>query len=166
MRYTTIIDITQAPELYRNQNVRLVYLHLVLKAGYHDYDRDVIRCSIRTLAADTGLTVSAVRHAIKILTKWQMIKQHGSVYQVRKFVTEQPITTRAKTAKQQQQLEKEAAAARERREREHQAELERIKREQLESDGLSSYERYMKILKEKAAAGDVESQELLKQRGM
>lgn len=162
MRYTTIIDITQVPELYRNHHVRLVYLHLVLKAGYHDHDRDLCRCSIRTLAADTGLSVSAVRHALAVLTKWRMVQRQGPLYLVRKFVQEQPITTRAKSSREQKRLDREAAAIAERRERERRAELERIEREQLQADGLTSWQRYMNALKEKADAGDVESAELLK----
>ena len=70
MRYTTIIDIRDFPELYRNQNLRLLYLHLVLKSGYHDDDRDQVHTSIRRLGYETGLTVSAVRHGLAMLKKF------------------------------------------------------------------------------------------------
>ena len=99
MRYTTIIDISEQRELYRNVNVRLVYLHLVLRSGYHDHDRDQVRISYRSLAADIGLTLSSVRHAINVLVKWHMLNRKEDTWIVRKWCQEQPITTRAKSTK-------------------------------------------------------------------
>lgn len=101
MRYTTVIDITEWPSLYRNQNIRLVYLHLALCSGYHDYNRDLIKISIRRLAEATGLTVSAVRHALQQLEDHKLIKRKDSAIYVRKYVSDQPITPRgaAKKAK-------------------------------------------------------------------
>ena len=77
MRYTTIIDISQMGEIYRNQNVRLIYLHLALRSGYHDDDRDLTDISLRRLSMEAGLTVSATRHAIRILTKAGLLKRQG-----------------------------------------------------------------------------------------
>lgn len=124
MRYTTIIDITEFPALYRNQAIRLVYLHLCLRSGYHDYDRDLCTLSIRRIALDTGLSVGAVRHALAQLDKVQLIERRGMLIKVRKFLIEQPISKRGKTKKevaaQQQQAERRAqerTAAAERQQR-------------------------------------------------
>ena len=61
MRYTTVIDISEMPEVYKNSTARLIYLHMSLKAGYHDADRDLVKLSIRRLSSDVGVTVSATR---------------------------------------------------------------------------------------------------------
>lgn len=162
MRYTTIIDISQAPEVYRNQNVRLVYLHLVLKSGYHDHDRDLVRISIRSLAAQVGLTVAATRHALAVLTKWQLLTRAGSYYQVRKWVSEQPVTSRAKTARQQQQLNLAAQRRADEERREREAELERIRRENQAAAGRSAFDDLVDYKRKQAAAGDIGAQEWLK----
>lgn len=126
MRYTTIIDITEFPMLYRNQATRLVYLHLCLRSGYHDYDRDISTLSVRRLAFETGLTVGAIRNALAQLAKYQMIIRNGQLTRVRKFVIEQPISRRAKTKQQdadqkrreeRQQEERAAAAVRSERQK-------------------------------------------------
>lgn len=164
MRYTTVIDISQSREIYRNLNVRLVYLHLCLKAGYHDHDRDLVRTSIRNLAADTGLTVAAVRHALNVLLKWRLLSRSGELLQVVKWVPEQSITNRPKNSRQARELDQAAQrkAMEERREKE--AELERIRRENLAAQGSNSLDEYRRHLKEKAQAGDIEAQELLRRR--
>lgn len=105
MRYTTLIDIREIPEVYRNQNARLLYLHLVLLAGYHDNDRDIVRVSIRNLAAQSGLTLSATRHAITVLINCRLLLHRKSYFKVVKFIDEQTITPRAKTKKAQQAKE-------------------------------------------------------------
>lgn len=120
MRYTTIIDVSQTPALYHSDSVRLLYLHLCLRCGYHDDDKGLVRQSIRVMAADTGLTISAVRHAMKVLEKWSLLKRHRGKLYVRNWCEEQPITTpakRARKSKQQQQLETAAAIQRENQER-------------------------------------------------
>lgn len=126
MRYTTIIDITEFPALYRNQAIRLVYLHLCLRSGFHDYDRDLSSLSIRRLAYETGLSFGAVRNALEQLAKFQMITRQGQLTKVRKFIMEQPISKRAQTKKQEaaqkareqrQAIERQAAAVRSERQR-------------------------------------------------
>lgn len=126
MRYTTIIDITEFPALYRNLATRLVYLHLCLRSGYHDYDRDISSLSIRRLAFETGLTIGAVRNALEQLAKFQMIVRQGQLTKVRKFILEQPISKRAQTKKQaadqkareqRRAEERQAAAARDERQK-------------------------------------------------
>lgn len=126
MRYTTIIDITEFPAIYRNPATRLVYLHLCLRSGYHDYDRDISSLSIRRLAYETGLTIGAVRNAMEQLSKYQMIARQGQLTKVRKFILEQPISKRAQNKKQaadqkarelRQAEERQAAAVRSERQK-------------------------------------------------
>lgn len=157
MRYTTIIDITKCQELYKNHNVRLVYMHLVLVSGYHDNDRDIVRTSIRNLAADTGISISAVRHAIRMLERWQMLIRHGNVWTVRKWCKEQPITTRLRAEKNARRKAQEEEAAVARRQQEAKEEEERRRYQELTKDGRSSYEHYISSLQARAAAGDIEA---------
>ena len=96
MRYTTIIDITEIPDVYRNQNARLIYLHIALKAGYHDEDRDVLKTSIRTIAWTVGLTVSATRHALAVLERAGLLKRTGSGWIVTKWIQATDPTPRPK----------------------------------------------------------------------
>lgn len=103
MRYTTVIDISEIPEVYRNVNARLVYLHMALKAGYHDNDRDRATVSIRRLAMDVDVTVSAARHAIRQLERAGLLKREGGALIVKKWVEEQTITTRARTKREMQE---------------------------------------------------------------
>lgn len=86
MRYTTVIDITDFPQIYRNIHARLVYIHMALKAGYHDDDRDICRLSIRSLAADVGITVSATRNALLQLEKSGLISKSSDCWIVKKWV--------------------------------------------------------------------------------
>ena len=161
MRYTTIIDISQCQDIYRNQNSRLVYLHLVIKAGYHDHDRDLGRISIRSLAADTGLTISAVRNAIKQLVKWKLLARVDDMWAVRKWVPEQPITTREKSARQQRKEDRQKTLAEERERRHLELELEQKKREATKTE-RDQYIVFVKRQQELAKAGDLEAQEWLR----
>lgn len=103
MRYTTVIDISEIPELYRNHTVRLVYLHLVLKSGYHDEDRDIAKLSIRRLAMEADVTVSACRHALHVLEKAGLLMNEPGGRKVKKFVEEQVVTKRARTKREMQE---------------------------------------------------------------
>lgn len=94
MRYTTVIDISEFREVYKNMNARLLYLHMALKCGYHDDDRDMIITSIRRLAMDTGLTVSAVRHALGVLERQQLLVKTSNGYRVKKWVAIETPTPR------------------------------------------------------------------------
>ena len=99
MRYTTVIDITDFPQIYRNIHARLVYIHMALKAGYHDDDRDICRLSIRSLAADVGITVSATRNALLQLEKSGLISKSSDCWIVKKWVLQESATPRTqKTA--------------------------------------------------------------------
>ena len=94
MRYTTIIDITELPQVYRNVNARLLYLHLVLRSGYHNEDRDLARISLRVLASSVGLTLSATRHALHILGDAGLVVKEGDAWRVRKWFVADPPTPR------------------------------------------------------------------------
>lgn len=94
MRYTTIIDISEFPAIYRNRNARILYLHLVLKSGYHDDDRDLVTLSIRNLAAYSGLTISAVRHSLGVLERAQLLTKTPQGYRVKKWVATETPTPR------------------------------------------------------------------------
>ncbi len=157
MRYTTIIDLTEFPALYRSESCRLVYLHLVLRSGYHDHDRDLCGISIRRLAQDTGLTLSAVRCALARLVNAQMIVKQGTLWYVRKFVLEQPITPRAKTAKQAKRIEAMAVQEQEHEQRVQRLQIEEQKRLNLMNQGKTSLMVWYEQQMERAAAGDKEA---------
>lgn len=157
MRYTTIIDVSEMAAIYRSASARLVYLHLCLRAGYHDNDRDLADCSIRKLAADVGLTLSATRHAIRQLEAARLITRQGTLWFVKKWLEEQPITARARTQRQQKQVEKEAERAAEREARERQAALELTRRKTLEQQGKTNFMLYYEDMMRKAEAGDTEA---------
>lgn len=158
MRYTTIIDITEQPAVYRNINVRLLYLHLCLKCGYHDHDRDIYDRSLRSMAADTGLTLSAIRHALHILEQAQLVLKVGGVWQVRKYIQTAAPTPRPKTKRQQ--TERDISQERElaNQERERQAEIERQRREQQHAAGTNDFILYYEQKIRDAAAGDLDAQ--------
>lgn len=157
MRYTTVIDISEIPAIYKNQNARLVYLHLVLKSGYHDTDRDLIDISIRRLAASIGLTVSATRHALQQLVRAQLVTKQGPVYKVKKWIVQEPISSRPKTAKQQHAIEVEASRRIEQEKRAREDAIERERREQLAAQGKTSFMVYYESLLERAKQGDLEA---------
>lgn len=165
MRYTTLIDIRELPTVYRNTNARLVYLHLALVAGYHDHDRDLANVSLRRLAMDAGLTVAATRHALAVLERAQLIKRQGSVIMVRKWLAEQPVTARPKSAKQQAKITAEAAAKAEREQRAQALELERAQRlHELAVTGKTPFMRYYESKLALAQAGDIEAQAIVDAR--
>jgi hypothetical protein len=157
MRYTTIIDIRDLPAVYHNINARIIYLHLALKAGYHDADRDLVDISIRTLAAETGCSVSATRHALAVLVKNRLLSRTGPLWSVTKWLQEGQITARKRSQKQQQALEAEAARRAENEARERQNEVERLQRENLEKQGKTSFMIWYEALLTKAAAGDADA---------
>lgn len=161
MRYTTIIDITEWPALYKNPATRIVYLHMVLKSGYHDHDRDLAVTSIRRLAWDTGLTVSATRHALEQLEKYHLLARQGAAWYVRKFVLEQPITSRPRTRKQVQNQEQAAALDAERRERDLKRQADERRALELRRQGKTQFMVYYEGLQEQAAAGDPEAARLV-----
>lgn len=85
MRYTTIIDVSEFPDVYRNRNATLLYLHCCLKAGWHDADRDTLRFSFRSIAATLGMTLSAARHAVSVLTAAGLLARDEDCWRVKKW---------------------------------------------------------------------------------
>lgn len=161
MRYTTIIDITEVPAVYRNPNSRILYIHMALKAGYHDDDRDVLDISLRNLAAASGLTLSACRHALRTLEKAQLITKHGDVWMVKKWLPAQAISARPKKAASDQEAAREA----ERKQRERQERKENQERQAqaaLAEQGKTPFMAYYEGLVEKAASGDMDAARLVK----
>lgn len=98
MRYTTIIDIRENPRVYRNINARILYLHLVLTSGYHDEDRDICKLSLRGMAIQAGLTLSATRHALKILQEEGLACHEGEQWRITKFVLDKKPTPRRQSS--------------------------------------------------------------------
>lgn len=116
MRYTTIIDIRDFPEVYSNKNAVLLYLHLCLRAGYHAEDRDIVAISVRRLASEVGITYSAARHALAVLRKHQLVFAHTSLaLRVCKFVvpTEIPQRSSARKTIEQERFEEQMRITRE-----------------------------------------------------
>lgn len=162
MRYTTIIDIREFPQIYRNENAKLVYLHLVLISGYHDEDRDQTNISIRQLSYDTGLTVSAVRHALKILSTVGLLSRSGITWTVKKFVLEKTISPRIKSERKRLQvenLERERIINEEQKQREKE---EKRKYQEEIKNGKNPLKEMVKDLMIRAENGDQEATENLK----
>ena len=68
-KYCTILDISQC-NCYKNINARLLYLHLACSVDISTY---TYATSIRRLSAESGLTVSATRHALCALEREGLI---------------------------------------------------------------------------------------------
>ena len=159
MRYTTLIDISEIPSVYRNVNARLLYVHMALKAGYHDDDRDVLETSIRILSAQTGLTISAVRHALHVLEGVRLIKREGSAWIVKKWLPMQTTSPRPKVTQKQLDAAQDEAKLRARQERKE--ELERLRREEIKATGKTEFMLYYEGLMGKANQGDPEAIKLV-----
>lgn len=161
MRYTTIIDISELPTIYRNTNARLVYLHLVLKSGYHDNDRDLVALSLRRIAAEVGLTLSATRYAILQLEKVQLLNRQGPVWFVKKFVLEKSITPRAKSEKKLKEAEirERERVIKEEQELREKEEIRKVK--EMKKAGRNPLFEMVKELMRKAENGDAEAAESL-----
>lgn len=124
MRYTTIIDITECPQVYSCMSARLIYLHLVLKSGWGQRNLDYCACSIRSLQGNLGLSFAAVRHGLQVLEKYGMIRRGPGGCYVRKFCAPttpgvRKLTHRQQAAEEQRRREQEMLEAA-RREREAQ----------------------------------------------
>lgn len=158
MRYTTIIDISEYPLIYHNPRARLVYLHLALKAGYHEEDRDICLLSIRCLAADVGLTISATRHALAVLERAALIERFGISWRVKKFVLSTPIPPRARSQRKQKEIEWRAYEEAQQKEREAREAAERASlAAERKRTGKNSFERFLDDLRARADAGDPEA---------
>lgn len=162
MRYTTIIDIREFPQVYRNNHVKLVYLHLVLISGYHDGDRDQTPISIRQICYDTGLSLSAVRHSLKVLISAGLLSRSGIIWTVKKFVLDKSISPRIRSEKKRsaaENLERERIINEEQNLREK--EEKRKYQEEIKA-GKNPLKEMVKELMKRAQNGDVEAAENLK----
>lgn len=146
MRYTTVIDISEWPELYRSVSVRLVYMHLALRSGYHDDDRDRIHTSLRRVALQTGCTVAAVRHAVRTLRSHGLLQIEGRTWHVKKWTIEQSITTRAQQKAQAVAASKTTEQQQRARERELK-DLERERQHEESKKGAVTYQEYLAMKK-------------------
>lgn len=163
MRYTTIIDISEIPQVMKNRNAVDIYVMACLKCGYHDYDRDCWRRSYRDIADDLGITLSACRHALATLEKYHLISREDDHWRVVKYIESQTITKRPKktaAADSSAVQEREAAAARMREEATQRA----AEKARVAAGGKTQYQMYIESLKEKAAAGDIEAAAALSRR--
>ena len=104
MRYTTIIDIREAPALYRNANTRLIYLELVLGSSYQQDTKDRYQGSFRTLAARAGVTISAVRNSLKQLQSLGMVSPIEGGWIVKKWIEQPAIIPRRQRPKPEQPI--------------------------------------------------------------
>ncbi len=162
MRYTTIIDIREFPQIYRNNHAKLVYLHLVLISGYHDEDRDQTPISIRQICYDTGLSLSAVRHSLKVLISAGLLSRNGIIWTVKKFVLDKPISPRIRSEKKRsaaENLERERIIKEEQNQREK--EEKRKYQEEIKA-GKNPLKEMVKDLMNRAENGDQEAAENLK----
>ena len=160
MRYTTVIDIREFPQIYRNNNAKLVYLHLVLISGYHNEDRDQTTISIRQISYDTGLTLSAVRHSLKVLISAGLLSRSGITWTVKKFVLDKSISPRIKSEKKRiaaENLERERQI-KEEQERREKEEKKRYQELRKRSDPLRDS---VLELMDKADQGDEEARNTL-----
>lgn len=152
--------------MYRNTNIRLLYLHLCLKAGYTDANRDICELSIRQLAADCGLSVSAVRNAIQALEKSGLLKREKSILRVRKWIAGESITPRPKTARAAKKMQEEAQekAFREMQELKEKQERQKYELEQRKAaaQGKTTFMIYYEEQMKLAAAGDIDAQECVR----
>ena len=77
-KYLTILDISQA-DCYNNINARLLYLHLACRM---DISTNNYQVSIRRLAVESGMSVSAVRNALRALERDALISTTHPTTQV------------------------------------------------------------------------------------
>lgn len=149
MRYTTIIDISENAKLYENKNAVLLYLHLCLKCGYRDSDRDIFFSSIRKLAADLNITVSACRHSLMLLDKFKLIEYNANYIKVKKYVESESITPREKDNKTKKIKEERERIQNESREQE---DKEKKERQALYRQGKTPYMEYFERMQAEARA--------------
>ena len=148
MRYTTVIDINSTYE-YEEMTLKQtaehtrayikIYLHLALKSGYHDTDRDMIDISLRNLAWQVGITVSATRHALAMLQRYHLLTRQGNMWTVKKWTVQDTITARPKSQRQQRLQDDEEARRKQREREERQEAAARQEREQLRVSGKTQF---------------------------
>ena len=91
---------------------------------------------------EAGLTVSATRHAIRILLKAGLLKRQGRTWTVLKWVMTPEITSRQKTGKAARQAAE--AEERERQQRAYELKNRRRSAQEQDNDLITTYENYLK----------------------
>lgn len=109
MRYTTVIDVTEIDDVWQNPNITRLYLFMALKCGYHDDDRDILRISLRNLAAQASLSFSATRHALKVLENAKLVAHEKEAWKITKFVLDKKPTSRTQKTTATMSASEEAA---------------------------------------------------------
>lgn len=164
MRYTTIIDVTETP-IWSNINALRLYYWACMKCGYHDNDRDILQISIRNLSYRLDMTISAVRHSLKVLQAASLIiPVQESTYRVIKWVDNQEISKRK--SKRELQLQVESMTREQQRQQQEQQEQEHKKiiekeRKQRQQRGESVLDMRIRNARQAAAAGDEYAKKLL-----
>lgn len=161
MRYTTVIDISEYSSLYRNHNVRLVYLHMALRSGYHDEDRDLLDISLRRLSIEVGLTVSATRHALSVLERAQLVSRQGNLWSVKKWIIQDQPSQRPKTTRQKKDQEESVRRDAQRVLNEVEADRRAQERNALRSKGKTQFMLYYEALVKRAQEGDADAAQLV-----
>lgn len=154
MRYTTIIDVTELPAVFRCRSAVWLYLVMAMKCGYHDNDRDILDMSLSQLANASGMTIGAVRHAVKVLQAARLLKRDGHIWTIRKWLPEQTITPRRQTKRAERLVQKRLDEEREQQQREAAMEAERRKNDAIWASGKSPFIVYCEDLKRRADEGD------------
>lgn len=149
MRYTTIIDITDDPAIWRNLNACRLYTYMALRAGYHAEDRDYFTGSYSAMMAATGLTMSALRHALRVLQDRRLITRDGERWLVKKWAYEDFPGPREKPRKKTQAELREEAAANERRlqEEKRHREWQQTVRDACSSSTIEELEQWLEKLR-------------------
>lgn len=90
-KYIVIADISRCPS-YRNVNARLLYLHCACRLDTSTYTYSQ---SLRNLAFECGMTVDAVRHALKLLERDGLITTQTAPHPTTRYAPQhapQPTT--------------------------------------------------------------------------
>lgn len=136
MRYTTVIDVTEIADVWKNPNISRLYFYMALKCGYHDDDRDILRISLRNLAAQASLTLSATRHALKVLETAKLVTQEKDAWRVVKFILDKKPTSRTQkntmSSPETENMQRQQAEDQEKKERETRSYFESVAVETLE----------------------------------
>jgi DNA-binding transcriptional ArsR family regulator len=158
MRYTTVIDVTEIPSVARNPHAFQLYCYLAMKSGYHDDDRDLIDVGYRRLAYLLGQSPASIWHALRVLAKAGLVtREKDGRLRIKKWLSDQPISPRKKTKKQQsdETAALERALAMEKRAREYEE----------RSRNAITYKEYLRLSQEEersqqSAQGEITPEEL------
>lgn len=164
MRYTTIIDITDIPQVYNNINATRIYLHLCLTCGFTADDMDTIRISYRQLAAILNMTLSAVRHSLSLLNRYHLITIEDNIISVRKYLPKASYKDRPKTQqeyKDEQYRKKVKADFEKSREEAKNFEEEQEQEQQRKKEQIEAFCIHYREMQERADNGDLEAQQYI-----